>query len=150
MITFEIPGQCVAKGSMKAFWNPRARKIVTMATNRDKQIPWASKVFDAAMVAMKGKPKFEGSVLIEARFYMPRPKSHFGTSGLKSSAPEWHTVRPDCDKLLRQIFDSLTGVCWRDDSQAVLIMATKKYGDDFVGVRIGIDEVTSHEYGRIK
>lgn len=38
------------------------------------------------------------------------------------------TKKPDADKLLRAVLDSLTGVAYADDSQVVTIMATKRYG----------------------
>lgn len=38
------------------------------------------------------------------------------------------TKKPDADKLLRAVLDSLTGVAYADDAQVVLIAAEKHYG----------------------
>jgi crossover junction endodeoxyribonuclease RusA len=62
-------------------------------------------------------------------FYFPRPKSHYGARGLKPSAPGWVTRTPDLDKLVRAVGDSLTGVCVRDDSLIVELVAMKRYAD---------------------
>lgn len=62
-----------------------------------------------------------GAVRVEVEFWLPRPKSHWGTGRnkgkLKPSAPRLHTTQPDRDKLERAVNDALTtaGVI-RDDS----------------------------------
>lgn len=38
-------------------------------------------------------------------------------------------VRPDIDNLQKGIFDALNGVCWKDDSQIVEVLAQKVYVD---------------------
>lgn len=38
------------------------------------------------------------------------------------------TVKPDTDKLLRAVLDSLTGVGYEDDAQVVHVTAWKQYG----------------------
>jgi len=62
-----------------------------------------------------------GPVRLDAFFHLPRPKSHFiGRDGrrLKPTAPTWHYVKPDQDKLERALFDALkkAGV-YTDDAQ---------------------------------
>jgi Holliday junction resolvase RusA-like endonuclease len=60
---------------------------------------------------------------------MPRPRAHFGARGLRPAAPAWPTVRPDVLKLARAVEDALTGLVWRDDSQIVVELLTKQYGE---------------------
>jgi hypothetical protein len=62
-------------------------------------------------------------------FLMPRPKSHFGSKGLKESAPRYHTAKPDIDNLCKLVFDVITRseVIWRDDSQIIACIAEKRY-----------------------
>jgi len=46
----------------------------------------------------------------------------------KPSHPVYKAQKPDVDKLVRSILDSLTGVVYTDDSQVVIVTAYKKYG----------------------
>lgn len=54
-------------------------------------------------------------------WYLAKPKS----TPKKITKP---TKKPDTDKLLRAVLDSLTGVVYEDDSQVVLVSAEKRYG----------------------
>ncbi len=59
----------------------------------------------------------EGPVVLECRFYLPRPNRL-----MRKKDPEgvvWHTSVPDLDNLYKAVKDSLKGVVWRDDSQVV-------------------------------
>lgn len=38
-----------------------------------------------------------------------------------------HTVKPDCDNLIKAILDALNGVAWYDDAQIVTLHVQKKY-----------------------
>lgn len=59
---------------------------------------------------------------VEVVFYLPRPKT------VKRQYP---TTTPDLDKLLRGLFDAMTSAkVWVDDSQAVDVVALKRYGDN--------------------
>ena len=49
-------------------------------------------------------------VNVVARFYLEPPKASKVTSG-------WKSTRDDGDKLLRAVFDSLSGIVYEDDSQ---------------------------------
>lgn len=85
--------------------------------------PWRQDVQDRAVAAMSGKKLLTGPVGVVIDFYMPKPKS----------APKTKTVcdkRPDGDKLLRAVLDSLTGVVYKDDGQIVSYEVTKRYADD--------------------
>lgn len=68
------------------------------------------------------------AVCIGIIFAFDRPKKHFLKSGLRLDAPDLHTGTPDSDKLQRALFDSMTGIVFRDDSQVANVIATKRYG----------------------
>lgn len=74
-----------------------------------------------------------GPLELHVTFYFPRPKSHYRTGRLagvlKDAAPDFHTAKPDADKLLRAIGDALTGLVCRDDSQFATVRADKLYGE---------------------
>lgn len=77
-------------------------------------------------------------LLVELTFTFERPKSHLTSKGiLKSGLSEYHVKRPDVDKLIRAILDSLTGIAYVDDSQVVSVAARKQYGNGN-----GVDVVT--------
>lgn len=67
-------------------------------------------------------------------FYMPRPKSHYGTgknSGiLKKTAPLFHTNTPDIDNMQKFVLDSLNHVYWKDDKQIYNVSAEKLYDEN--------------------
>lgn len=64
----------------------------------------------------------DGPLAADVTFYLPRPKS---------AAKRVHcAVRPDCDKLLRGVFDPLMGVLYTDDARIVSMSGRKVYADD--------------------
>ena len=107
------------------------RSIVTDASGqlgRD----WRADVKAAAVEAYQGPP-LGGALYVLMCFFMPRPKSHFGTGKnaqkLRRGAPVYHTKRPDVLKLARAVEDALTGIVWADDSQIVRLYYAKHYAD---------------------
>lgn len=95
--------------------------------------PWRAAVATAAAETMNGRPLLTGPLTLEVIFTFPRPKSHYRSGNraheLKPGAPIYHTGKPDTDKLLRAIGDSLTGTIVRDDAQLARVTATKVYGE---------------------
>jgi len=78
-------------------------------------------------MAGSGAQKLEGPLEAHVTFYPPKPKSAPKTRRI------WPGRKPDLDKLLRAIFDPLSGVLIRDDAQIVRLDARKEYADDQVG-----------------
>lgn len=134
-LTFTVNGLPAPQGS-KAPWggesNPRTR-------------PWRSAVTADAALAMGKRCFFDGPLRLTCIFYFPRPKSHYRTgknSGLlKDSAPKYHTNKPDADKLLRAIGDSLSGTVLRDDSEFASVVAVKCWGEP-TRVEIKVEEMS--------
>ena len=123
-LSFTVYGVAQPQGSAKAFipkgWN---RAVITSDNPKNKG--WRQLVAEAASEAIRQMPAADREVTTDAvrltvAFHLPRPKYLKG-----KSAP--HVTRPDCDKLVRSIFDSLTKVVWRDDSQVVELVASKHY-----------------------
>jgi crossover junction endodeoxyribonuclease RusA len=73
---------------------------------------------------------WEGPIRIVLTFGIQKPKS----------APKrrrvWPDKRPDLDKLVRGVIDSLTHIVFADDSQIVEIQATKDYGPPGVAIEV--------------
>jgi len=121
-VTFFVPGKPRTKGSQKWVKSKHTGKSVPV-TNEGLET-WCGMVATFAQRAMVdgGFARVDdGGVEIELFFVFERPKSHYRTGKnahlLKDSAPERHTQKPDPDKLERAMFDSLTGIIYRDDCQ---------------------------------
>jgi Holliday junction resolvase RusA-like endonuclease len=63
---------------------------------------------------------FSGPIQVSLSFFLPRPKS-LPKRVIHSSK------KPDLDKLVRTVFDGMTGILFKDDSQIVSLTASKEY-----------------------
>ena len=121
---------------------------------------WRGDVKTAALLAVDefsdGYPgadawtPFDGPVRLTIHFYMPRPKGHYGTGRnagrMKSSAPKFHTKKPDSTKLLRSVEDALTGIVYADDSQVVELVVDKQYTNiGRPGAAVKVEAVKNHK-----
>ena len=132
-ITFTVKGMAPApQGSKRHLGNG----VMVESCKRVK--PWRAMVTAAAVES--GAPICSGPVSIAVTFLFARPKSHYGKRGLKPSAPRWHAVRPDNDKLVRGVCDALTGALIADDSRVVTITSKKRFctGDEQPGAIITV------------
>lgn len=121
--SFFVPGTPAPQGSKKHVGNG-----VMIESSRHLK-PWRSKV---AWLARKHiRAPHAGAIRLDLRFVMPRPKSHFGTGRnadrIKPTAPDCHTQKPDIDKLERAVLDALTGIAYKDDSQVVKVVKSKRW-----------------------
>ena len=78
-------------------------------------------------------PILTGPVSVKIGFYLPRPKTHYGTGKnagvLKDNTPTYHDKCGDIDKLCRAVLDAITiAGAWRDDGQVAELGASKYYG----------------------
>jgi crossover junction endodeoxyribonuclease RusA len=122
-LVLDVSGLPVPQGSMKT-WMHKGKPIVTSASKGLKE--WRNLVALQASLSMQGRapiPKRTHAVEITLAFHMPRPGSGVPKS---QKAPR---SRPDLDKLVRAVFDALTGVAFQDDSQATQLRASKTYAD---------------------
>lgn len=82
-----------------------------------------------AVTARQVCPKtLDGPLSVTLKFFMPRPKSHFGKHGLKPSAPYYHAQKPDADNLAKAVLDALTTIgVWRDDAQVCELSISRNW-----------------------
>jgi crossover junction endodeoxyribonuclease RusA len=82
-----------------------------------------------ATIAMQGKDRLAKptAVKLVVTFGFERPQKHFTANGRRADAPFYHTGKPDTDKLLRALLDSMSGVVFEDDSQVAAIDVRKVY-----------------------
>lgn len=89
-------------------------------------------------------PPKNGHVALVVGFWLPRPKSHYGTGRnvgkVKGSAPL--VPHQDVDNLLKGAMDAASGVVYTDDKQVVAVTAVKHYGEG----RIRLD-VYDYDHG---
>lgn len=129
-ISFFVPGTPLAGGSKTGF-RTKSGKIIMRDANKKVEI-WKSTVAYFAAEAYGGEP-LSGPVRCEIVFVLKRPKNHYGTGRntgiLKSTAPYWHTSKPDRTKLMRSTEDALKGILLKDDSHVCDGNVRKIYGE---------------------
>jgi crossover junction endodeoxyribonuclease RusA len=124
MDKFFVKGKPVPQGSMKFI-----RPGVMIHSRAADLAVWRADI--ARNAELFGFKPVSGGVKVEIDFIFNRPKS---------AQRAFPTVAPDLDKLIRAVLDGLTGVAYEDDSQVILIQATKTYGQN-VGAWIDIEQV---------
>ena len=120
-LTFTVYGVAQPQGSTRAFMPKGARFPVITSANA-KLKPWRQEVAAMASLAVIGKPVLSGPIIVKADFIFLKPKS-------TKNSVVYKTTKPDLDKLIRGLLDSLTGIVFCDDSQVVRVSAFKAYGD---------------------
>lgn len=124
LISFEIPGQPVAKG------RPRfvRRGNHVAAYTPEKTQSYENLVKLAAANAMKGVDPANGPIHLEVWLGMQIPASW---SKLRQRSASDGLIRPtkkpDADNVLKAIKDGCNGIVWRDDAQVVKIELSKHY-----------------------
>lgn len=125
MIRFEVFGKPLTAGSKKPFqvrrkdaggnWIRTGQTIIVDDNPKTKF--WKAAIQEAAGKAAGGEILVNVPILLTARFYFARPKSHYRAGGqqLIARAPIEHIQKPDLSKLLRALEDALKGVVYGDD-----------------------------------
>lgn len=137
MINFTVFGTPVPQGSMRAFM-PKGAKHPVVTSDNPKLKSWRQEIGKVAMLAAHAHdcpiPR-EVGVAIIAVFYFARPKS------AKKDAVK--VTRPDSDKLLRGVLDSLTGIFYHDDAQVTDARTVKRFGlPERTEIAVGLAERT--------
>ena len=115
-LTIEVSGEPASQGSHSVI-NGRIVQV-----NSGKHKRWRNAVAFAALdLVTDGWELLDEPLELSVIFYLPRPKT---------ATREFPAVMPDVDKLLRAVFDSLSGVIYVDDSRIIRATAQKLYADD--------------------
>ena len=115
MIAFTVHGKPAPAGSKRGFYNAKAKRVIITDDSKNSR-PWKAQISDAAAEAMAGYDLLQGPLSVSLTFFVLRPKGHYGARGLRPSAPEFPTVKPDLLKLARAVEDALSGIVYRDDA----------------------------------
>lgn len=123
MISFTIYGHPQPQGSIRAF-TPKGWKRPVLTSDNAKLKPWRQQISGTAYAIMKNHcfPCLDKNTAVCLRmvFYFAQPAS--------AKRRFFPTVKPDADKLVRSILDSLTGIVFTDDSQVTDLVVAKRYG----------------------
>jgi Holliday junction resolvase RusA-like endonuclease len=121
-ITVIIQGEPVAKARPRA---TRRGFVYTPAATRK----YGAHGRLAAQLAMGDRPPIEAPVRIELLVELPVPASWSERKRAAAIVGDVRpTSRPDIDNFLKAILDAINGIVVADDSQAVEVHATKKFG----------------------
>lgn len=129
-VSFFVPGNPVAQGSMKAVRNHATGQAMLTSTSGQNLKHWRDAIGLTARQQVTDIID-EGPVCLSLWFLVSRPKS----------APKKRThpsVKPDIDKLTRAALDALSGIAYRDDAQVVSLHVGKRYcqEDEQPGVQV--------------
>lgn len=143
-VEFVARGVPIPQGSKTIMKSKRSEKSWLVDNNAKKLRTWRECVANAGVNAMQGRDPLRNVKVIMVFNVGERPKSYFTSKGKPSS--KWRMYpnkKPDVDKLIRAVLDSLTGVCFADDAEVVQVCALKRFGNP--GVWIKIQEVQPGE-----
>lgn len=148
-ISFSVNGDPIPQGSKTAFVRGGKAVIVDgKGAGIKKHKDWRAAVKSAAETAQAEETwtTWDGPAEVHLWFYMAKPKSK----------PIWKVypdTKPDIDKLIRSILDSITGNLISNDSRVVKVVAEKVFAEPtkqgvFVKV-ITLDDKTANPHDRL-
>ena len=120
-VSFTVQGKPQPQGSTRAFM-PKGARFPIVTTDNKTLKPWRQDVSSQALLSMAGEKPTMDAVHVTCKFYFVKPKSVHKSIVYK-------ITKPDLDKLLRGIFDGMTGICFLDDSQIVSCESGKYFCD---------------------
>lgn len=140
VISFFIPGDPASKGSKKGFVNRKSGKVIMVEQAGEKLQSWNRSVYESARMALaRGDERgmayapvtFVDTPLdVCLTFGIRRPSSHYGSKGLKGTAPMYpRAKRLDVDKLARSTLDAMTGIVFDDDGHIDRLVVVKLYAE---------------------
>jgi Holliday junction resolvase RusA-like endonuclease len=128
VITFSVLGTPVAKGTAIISKHGKFAHL----RSPEKTVN-AERTLLAQALPHKPDTPWEGPIGIKVKCVFARPKCHYRTGKnshlLRDDAPELHIVKPDASNLLKMVEDALKEVFFKDDSQIVMPIPYKVYGD---------------------
>lgn len=135
-IQFDVAGMPVTQGS-KRLVNRNTDHAHIIDDNSKTLVPWRASVSHEANLATTqsgGMFLKKTPIRLVLTFVLPRPAS--------DPKRRFPVTKPDLDKLVRAVKDSLTKVAYWDDSQVVELHAVKRFprGEPWYGVHISVEE----------
>ena len=145
VLEFTVFGEPTPKGSLRPVPG-RGRltgKTMLIPDNQTELLRWAGRVIDAARSARvaAGMDRPMEAAMVELEFNFARPAGHYGSGKnagqLLRSAPAEKVTKPDLDKLVRAVYDSLTqAYVVLDDNAIVESHERKQFGEPCLCVKV--------------
>lgn len=120
-VRFTVYGTPRPQGSTRAFI-PKGWKRAIITSDNAKLKPWRQQISATALAQGSDPIPQRIPVRVSLDFFFARPDS-----ATEKKRPGM-TVKPDIDKLIRSVFDSLKDILIHDDSQITAVNARKHYG----------------------
>ena len=140
-IEFFVPGAPVGKGRPRAARRGAGVVMFTPGKTADyERLVAATAAAALSCDALAAHQLLDGPLeaVLEMRFPVPASWSKARRARALAGA-EWHTSKPDADNVAKAVLDACNGVVFRDDSQIVMLTATKGFSEA-PGVRVVIRE----------
>jgi Holliday junction resolvase RusA-like endonuclease len=139
-VEWETVGVPAPQGSLRAMLSPQGNAVAIPSTASG-YLRYRADLRTDALTAMRDGDQalMRWAVSMRVTFVLPRPNSHFWPINKRHPGPERelrHGVpvfpigMPDLDKLLRSVFDALTGVVYVDDAQVIGLEVRKHYANE--------------------
>ncbi|AJX59848.1 RusA family crossover junction endodeoxyribonuclease [Burkholderia pseudomallei] len=128
-----LPFAAIGKG--------RPRVYRGIASTPPKTRAYEHQVATLARAAMRGRLPFDGPirVLIEIDVEIPKTWPKYRRADALAGRV-WPSVKPDIDNCAKAILDGMNGIAYRDDTQIVIALLSKRYASD-AQVRIAVEEI---------
>jgi Holliday junction resolvase RusA-like endonuclease len=123
MINFTVPGEPVPQSRPRVAHTGHAYYDTRTTAYREK-------VKQCAEMAQMGREGLTGALalVIDCEFSVPeswpKNKRRAALNG------QWHTSRKDLDNVVKNALDAISGICFEDDKQVALLLATKHYSNE--------------------
>ncbi|MBR0237342.1 MAG: RusA family crossover junction endodeoxyribonuclease [Thermoguttaceae bacterium] len=136
--SFFVNGKPIQKGNHRGF--KRGNKIIVTDSAGSSLAEWQDAIRVQAQKIVSKFPNYDWQnsvVYLGIDFYRKHPGYHFTPSGKKSKRyTDIDNKPPDTDKLVRSVFDALSGTMYADDGQANLEHAGKFFGQPGVNIHV--------------
>ena len=143
-ITFEVEGLPMPQGSHTAVSRGGKPALIPAGTSTSRKAfaTWRGLVADAAADMVPDDGPLDGPLEVSITFRLPMPGSR--NADTRRAGWAWAATKPDLDKLVRAVGDSLVaGGLIRDDSRIVRITAEKvEVGGTWCGAEIAVRPCT--------
>lgn len=137
-IEFFVPGAPVGKGRPRAARRGAGVVMFTPGKTADYEALVAATAAAALAGDALAHQLLDGPLAAMLEMQFPVPASWSKAKRARALAgAEWHTSKPDADNVAKAVLDACNGVVFRDDSQIVMLTATKAFSDE-PGVRVVI------------
>lgn len=125
-VSFEVEGLPMPQGSHTAITRGGRPALIPAGTSTSRKAfaAWRQAVADAARDAAPDDAPLDGPIKVSMTFRFPMPASR--SAVVRRTGWAWKATKPDLDKLIRAVCDSLTSAqLIADDARVVLLIAEK-------------------------